>query len=494
MGQRLLTVFLLCTISVAGMHYAADAQSPATITILHINDVHSTDVIEQGRYGGLGRASTLLQQLRRSQAPVLMTLGGDYLSPSAIGTAIVDGEPLAGRQMVAALNAAGLDWAVLGNHEFDVSESAFRARMAESRFHVVSSNVSDAKGQPFPGTVRSAVVPIQARSRTIRLGLIGLTTDLNRRPWVRYAPPVDSAREQIAQLKGKVDAVIALTHLPLPDDQELVTQVQNIDLVLGGHEHENMQVRRGRAFTPIVKADPNVRTAMVVTLAFGKAGARPVVAARLQVIDENIQHDPNVESVVRKWIGLAFDAFRKGGFEPERTVAVLNEALDGRDSIVRNQPGRLTDLIAAGFDREAGGVDVAIVNGGSVRINDVIEPGPVTEYDVIRVLPFGGRVTRASVDGALLASVLDIGVKNRGNGGFLHARGVRYEGSRWLVNGRALDPAARYTVAVTDFLLSGGETNLGFLTRTNPAVHDVQDLRDVRFALMTELRTRYPTK
>ncbi len=494
MGQRLLAVFLLCAISGAGVHYTADAQSPATITILHINDVHSTDVIDQGRSGGLGRASTLLQQLKRSQAPVLMTLGGDYLSPSAIGTAIVDGEPLDGRQMVAVLNAVGLDWAVFGNHEFDVSESAFRARMAETRFHVVSSNVSDVNGQPFPGTVRSAVVPVEAEGRTIRLGLIGLTTDLNRRPWVRYAPPVDSAREQIAQLKGKVDAVIALTHLPLPDDQELVTQAQGIDLVLGGHEHENMQVRRGRAFTPIVKADPNVRTAVVVTLTFGTAGARPAVSARLQVIDESIQHDPKVEGVVRKWTALAFNAFRKSGFEPERTVAVINEALDGRDSIVRSQPGRLTDLIAAGFDREAGGVDVAIVNGGSIRINDIIQPGPVTEYDVIRVLPFGGRVTRASFDGALLASVLDIGVKNRGSGGFLHARGVTYEGSRWLVKGKPLDPAARYTVAATDFLLSGGETNLGFLTGTNPGVHDVQDLRDVRIALITELRTLYSTK
>jgi hypothetical protein len=47
---------------------------------------------------------------------------------------------------------------------------------------------------------------------------------------------------------------------------------------------------------------------------------------------------------------------------------------------------------------------------------------------------------------------------------------------------------------MTDFLLSGGETNLGFLTRTNPAVHNVQDLRDVRVALIEELRAQYGTK
>ena len=47
---------------------------------------------------------------------------------------------------------------------------------------------------------------------------------------------------------------------------------------------------------------------------------------------------------------------------------------------------------------------------------------------------------------------------------------------------------------MTDFLMSGGESNLGFLTRTNPAVHDVQDLRDVRLALINELRAQYAPK
>lgn len=492
MRRHVLAAALLCCLSIAGVpRVAVDAQQGAWITILHINDIYEINPVEGGRYGGLARAATALRQLERASSPVLMTLGGDYLSPSAIGTAIVNGEPLAGRQMVDVLNHVGLDWAVLGNHEFDVPEAAFRARLAESRFRIVSSNVSDVTGQPFPGTVRSAVVPVQARGRTIRLGLIGLTIDSNRRPWVRYSPPVDAARQQIAQLKGKVDAIIALTHLSLAGDQDLVTEVPDIDLVLGGHEHENWLLRRGPGFTPIVKADANVRTVAVVTLAFDGANTRPTVTSRFDVLDQSVRADASVHAVVQKWTSLAFDAFRKSGFEPERVIAVVTEPLDGRESTVRNQPSRLTDLITASFDREAGGVDVAILNGGSVRIDDVIQAGPITEYDVIRILPFGGRVVRAEVDGSLLASVLDIGVTNRGTGGYLHTKGVAREDNRWIVQGKPLDVSARYTIAVTDFLLSGGETNLGFLTRTNPAVHDVQDLRDVRLALIGELRARY---
>ena len=148
------------------------------------------------------------------------------------------------------------------------------------------------------------------------------------------------------------------------------------------------------------------------------------MTARFDVLDQNVRQDPKVQGVVQKWTSIAFDAFRKNGFEPTRVIATVTEPLDGRESTVRNQSSRLTDLITAGFDREAGGVDVAILNGGSIRIDDVVQPGPVTEYDVIRILPFGGRVTRAAIDGALLRSVLDAGVANRGTGRLLaHAGG-----------------------------------------------------------------------
>src|SRR5262245_17517431 len=154
---------------------AADVPPPATVTLLHFNDVYEIDAVEGGRSGGLSRVATVLARLRRGATPVVSTLAGDFLSPSAIGTAQVDGQPLAGRQMVAMLNAVGLDWATFGNHEFDVPEAAFHERLAESRFKFVSSNVVDAAGTPFERTVQSAVVNVTSNGRPIRLGLIGLT-------------------------------------------------------------------------------------------------------------------------------------------------------------------------------------------------------------------------------------------------------------------------------------------------------------------------------
>jgi len=101
----------------------------------------------------------------------------------------------------------------------------------------------------------------------------------------------------------------------------------------------------------------------------------------------------------------------------------------------------------------------------------------VTQYDIIRVLPVGGKILKATFTGALLKRVLDIGAQNRGTGGFLHSVGVP----------AVIEPAGRYTLAITDFLLTGGEANLGFLTRQNPDVSDIQEFRDIRMAVIDQL-------
>ena len=492
---------LLLIAAAIGLHGCATSTLPAaaaarttTVTLVHLNDVYEILPVEGGRSGGLACVATVVQELKSAHAAVLTTLGGDYLSPSALGTARVDGEPLAGRQMVDVLNATGVDIATLGNHEFDVSESAFRAHLAQSKFRIVSTNVTDAAGKPFAGIATSLVVPVAAGGRTVHIGFIGVTIDATQKPWVRYRDAIASARAEVETLRGKVDALVALTHLSLDQDAQFVDAVAGIDLVLGGHEHENWLMYRGPGFVPVVKADANARSVAIVTMSFAAPGARPVIAVRLQKIDETIASSPAVDAVARAWVDKAFAGFRREGFSPEAVVAISSVPLDGRESTVRNRPGALTDLIARALVREAGGVDVALFNGGSVRIDDVVPAGPVTEYDIIRILPFGGKVVRATLDGALLERVLQTGLDNEGLGGFLHMWGARREGSAWLVQGRAIEPTRRYSVALTDFLLSGGEANLGYLTRASAQVHDVRELRDIRRAVIEELREAMPAR
>src|SRR6478735_6835922 len=227
--RTLAALFGLVLAIAPAAHAQPGGAAPATFTILHFNDVYEITPVEGGKAGGLARVARFRAELKAKDPTLLTTLGGDYVSPSALGTARINGEPLRGKQMVAVLNLVGVDWATFGNHEFDIPEAALRARLAESRFRLVSSNVTDATGALFPNSVRSAIVPIRTPHGIVLVGLIGLTIDANRQPWVRYAPPVDAAEKAIAEIKGKYDVLVALTHLSIPGDQQLVEQVPDID-------------------------------------------------------------------------------------------------------------------------------------------------------------------------------------------------------------------------------------------------------------------------
>lgn len=476
-------------LAVAGL--SAQGAGSRTVTFLHFNDVYEITPMAGGRSGGLARVATIRDSLRRINPALITDLAGDFLSPSAMGLAVIDGHRLAGRQMVATLNAVGVNVAIFGNHEFDVRPEELVARLAEMRFRLVATNVSDSTGALFPGTVRHLILRVPTRGRAVRLGIIGLTIGENQPGWSRIDEPVAAARQEIARIRDSVDVIVALTHLSLATDKELVETLPDIALVLGGHEHENWLIRRGSTFTPIIKADANVRTVAVVNLTVPNRRGRPQVTSRLLVVDSTIRLSPRVTREVTRWVARADSAWAAQGLDPRNVVASLPSPLDGRESIVRTEPAPLGELIASALRAEVPGADVGIVNSGSIRFDDVLAAGPITVYDLIRVLPFGGKVSGTTMTGELLQKVLDQGVANRGSGGFLQVSGIERRDDRWMINGAPLDPERHYVVGTTDFLLTGRETGLSWLAPGNPGLGPIREYRDIRQALTDRLKALY---
>ena len=466
---------------------ASTDEHVVTLTILHMNDVYEITPVVGGAQGGLARVATVRKELLTKNRNTFTILAGDLFSPSAMGTARVDGERLNGRQIVDVMNVVGLDYATFGNHEFDLPSEQFLKRLSESKATWFSSNTFDAQGQPFPNVPAHVVFSISNHAkRTAQVGLFGLTTDSNRAGYVTYVDPLMTAKEQVAALRRQVDILIAVTHLPIAQDIRLVEALPEIDMVIGGHEHEDFQLWRGPNLTPIVKADANARTVYVHDFAFNTATRKLDMVSRLRKINSDIPEDPAVAANVKSWVERAFAGFRSQGFEPERVVAVVSAVLDGTEASVRRHATRLTDLIAQGMLHSVPNAEWAVYNGGSIRIDDVLQPGNITEYDIIRTLPFGGIVEAVDMKGALLQRVLDQGLANQGTGGFLQTA---------RTSERPIQPNRTYLVAINDFLLTGKETGLADLTRNN------RDLKvraqgtppiDIRQALIAELRRQYP--
>ena len=445
-----LAAVLLASLLVACAAAPPPGAAPLEFTILHLNDVYEMTPVSGGKEGGLARVATLRKQLLDENPNTVTVFAGDLFSPSALATVRVDGERLEGRHMVAAMNAVGLDYATFGNHEFDVGHRAFLDRLRESRFAWISSNVFDRQGGSFPGVARNKVVEI------------------------------------------RVDVLVALTHLTARQDIALAEADLGIDLILGGHDHENMQYWRGPRFVPVFKADANARSAYVHRIRYDLESKELTVRSVLQRVTDRIPEDPATLAVVRHWTERAFAAFRAEGFEPEQAVAAVPVALDGLESSVRNHPTALTSLIAEAMRTAVPGAELALFNSGSIRVDDVLPPGPLTQLDVIRILPFGGRVCQAEIEGALLRRVLDQGMANLGHGGFLQTSGVGRDKSEWRVNGAPLAAGRIYRAAIAEYLLSGKEQGLGYLAHGTPGIRaDCDKKSDVRFALIAYLQKTY---
>jgi 5'-nucleotidase / UDP-sugar diphosphatase len=391
------------------------------VRFLLINDVYVADTMADGR-GGLARVATVRHRLA-DQGPVLFVLAGDVLSPSLLS------KFYNGRQMVDALNAAKLDFATFGNHEFELPVDTLEARIAASKFKWISSNCTRADGTPFPHVLPWDTVRVSGH----KVGLLGLTLQGPYRRQVRCSNPDSAAHEAIQRLSAdSAELIVAITHQTIGADRDLLSREPRLDLILGGHEHEaHDSVVSGRH---VLKADANARTAQFVTLWGGKGAWRQAVG--LVKMDSRLPDDTVVAAVVDRW-----DDSLRARLGPERALGRTSLPIDARDALGRQQESVLGDLVTDAM-RTGTGADAAILNAGTLRLDDVIRPGPLTNYQLesIFLFPDETRVLTVPLTGARLRELLEHGVAegSLGKGAFLQVSGVGFTYDPKAPSGRRL--------------------------------------------------------
>ncbi|HEU4632642.1 MAG TPA: bifunctional metallophosphatase/5'-nucleotidase, partial [Flavisolibacter sp.] len=447
---------------------------------------------------------TLKKEWLQKNPNTFLVIAGDFVSPSVYNSLQYHGKAVRGRQMVESLNAAGMDFAVFGNHEFDIKENELQERINESAFQWISTNAFhrqngkvmpfEKDGAPFPKTY--VLKLSDADGTTAKIGIITATLPFNRADYVSYTDALISAKEAYNNLKDSVDAVIALTHQTVAEDKKLAAELPGLAVVLGGHEHDMRFERVGDVY--ITKAHANAKSAYAVNLHINKRKKKTETKPQLVYINESIALDSATNVVVKKWTDIAERNYSSLGFEARKTVLNNGTPLDGREAEVRSHPTNLTRLVIFAMQEAAPQADVVLMNSGSIRVDDVL-PMPITEYDIIRTLPFGGGIREADMKGSLLIRTLEQGLKNRGIGGYLqYNESIINEDGTWKLKGSAIEPDKIYRVAMSDFLFTGKEANLDFLNPSNAdvvkvyePVTSIADSRsDIRLAVVRYLEKR----
>ena len=430
------------------------------LTLLYFNDLHGhlvpfTREGDTTRVGGAARMATLVQRVREENRgrgrPTLVVFAGDLFQGTPLSS-VFQGEP-----DFRFLNAIGLDAMVLGNHEFDFGLEVLQRRVREAEFPVLAANVR------WRGTGRLLVQPhtLLTLPNGLRVGIVGLVTDETPRTTdprnvqdLVFEPPLLAAAEVVPALAETADVRIALTHLGSSVDRELAEAYDDeLHVVVGGHDQVLLP-------KPLDEEDVLITQAEEHGLYLGRLdlvhrqGEADLVADTIYRVTAEVPEHPAIAGMVASYV-------RRLDRELGRTVGRLGTPLEGDRRAVRTRPTNFGVLLAS-LMREAGGADVALLNGGAIRSS--IPPGPVTLGEILQALPFANRILTVELPGEALAGALERSLAQQRveGGGYLQVAGVTVgaagEGPLRIRVGEApLDPRATYTVAITDFLYHGGD-------------------------------------
>jgi 5'-nucleotidase len=258
-----------------------------------------------------------------------------------------------------------------------------------------------------------------------------------------------------------VKTVVALTHLSMSEDKQ-VARCSGVDVIIGGHEHTLLESTSGGA--PIFKMTADARELGQIDLNISKnTGAVESIDWRVIPVTNKTKDDPLFAAINRKYGTLLK--------ELSQLVGRTSVDLDARSAVGRTQETNVGDFIADAF-RAATGADVGLMNGGSIRADEIIAAGPLTKRDVLSILPFKNRVVKVELSGATLRQVLEHGVARSAEdtepGRFPQVSGIRFTfdgrrppGSRIVdlsLNGKPLDEKKTYTLATSDYVaIDGGD-------------------------------------
>jgi len=481
-----MTLFIFTGLAVPIFVFAQN-QPERGVVVLAINDVYRVEGVEGGQRGGMSLVRALRRQLEQQNPDVLFLHAGDFLFPSLLS------EWKKGAHMVEMMNALdgapGVDdphmFVVFGNHEFDKSRKKhaanLQARIDQSEFQWLGSNIrfSQEEGEPLVASDNLKVSKI-VESGGVRVGIFGLTTDKKPADKIAYVDvfldPVRVAREQTKLLREQgAEVVIALTHLPLEKDREILEKLGNRapHLIIGGHEHQRHHVEIGERW--ILKADADARTATVVRIRM--IGQRPFISFGYRFLDrERLSPDPEMQKRVDQVLKKHEEWFCSDHNEEagclQRSVGETAVPLIGEELEIRSYETNLGNWVA---DQARSVVvedaDIAFINAGSLRLNENIPPGPITQRHLEELLPYSSELVQVELDNNQLDQILERAAEDWiGEGHWLQisgfafkhdpgqAEGHRVDAISLLQDGKMIGLPDRPLQAITyKFLVEGGD-------------------------------------
>jgi len=223
------------------------ATAKINLEILHTSDLHanlfdwdySTAASDPTR--GFVRIASLVRAERAANPCTLLVDTGDTLQGTALGYYYARQATTVPHPMAAAMNALGYDAMTIGNHELNFGMDVLQRFVSEASFPVLGANfVANDGTHPFAASTIKEVCGV-------KVAILGVVTRGNASwaPSVAAGYHADAFVATLTPLVEQVRAagaqvVVVAMHEGPDAGMAVANMVPNVDVVLGGHTHEEV--------------------------------------------------------------------------------------------------------------------------------------------------------------------------------------------------------------------------------------------------------------
>ena len=439
-----------------------------SIVILYENDVHCS-------IDGYTRLAGLRDAIAASDTAWAATVScGDYLQGGNAGALS------RGQYIVDVMKAVGYDAITLGNHEFDYGADRMQELVPQIGAPIVCANLYE-YGSPTPRFAAYTIREYGSR----QVAFIGVTTpesmigesysfydnEGNQLFDLRTDSVCDLVQIAVNEVRSKgVDYVVVLAHLGEEQpalgitSHQLIAATRGIDVVLDGHSHSEIPYdevpNRDGTLVPVTQT--GTQFANIGKLVISTDGSVSTTLIPLEEIPyESVTVSAAIDKVHQDLDQVTARKIAYSDFDLIMRDAEGNRLIRRAET---NLADLLTDAVRHGLDAQIG-----LFNGGGFR--NGIAAGNITYGDVVNAQPFDDHMAKFEATGAQILSMLERCTSNLPSeeGQFPQVSGLRYTvhqqsdtvsdvavlddtTGKWI----PLDPAARYTIASSDYYARGG--------------------------------------
>ena len=410
-----------------------------TVIILSINDVYSME--------NFSKLSEIKKQIKQEY---YITLNGDFLSPYLLS--ILD----KGVGMIKVLNNLEIDYVCFGNHEFDIGISDLQLRITEFNGIWLDTNIDIFKNTSlYDITVKGG----------IKIAWLGLCMDnLNKYTVdkINVKNVINIAKKIINFIKSNhdVDIFISLTHQEYKYDKELLKNVPEIRLILGGHDHNKIVKKINNSY--IIKVGMNLENIGIIKLTKNEKN-KIIIDLEIKDINLDSRKDETMQNLIESLCEPINNIKNSKIFIIPETSSTKNVRSDPNEIVFCQT---IMKMIRKYFN-----VDICILNSGYFRgKRDYLKDDIFTFIDMYTEFPIVNNFIKINITGKEIIDLLNYSKINY----IGHGRYLRYQSDIRYEN---LNENNIYSMCITGVLLKGLD-DINILKKIGKSIDNLDNLID----------------